>query len=270
MVIDVYQYTMDLPYFPAAGEGSDDSVTGDQWSWTLGQTQYNWLQQTLENSNARYKFVLSHQVTGEATSYGRGGVSAAPYFEWGGLNEDGTWGWDTERPAAEGWDVPIHQLMVDNRVSAYIQGHDHIYAYERLDGIVYLEVPKPDDAGYDWEPYGYGYNEDLYPDAIEILQNSGHIWVMVSPTEAVFDYVRSYLPGDGINGEVAHSFTILPGPKGDVSGDGDVSLQDLVVVLKIIAGNPVTGVNLGGDIDNDGKIGVAEAIYIMRRLAGTP
>ncbi len=39
VVIDEYQYTMNLPYAPScAGEGSDDSVTGDQWSWTLGRT----------------------------------------------------------------------------------------------------------------------------------------------------------------------------------------------------------------------------------------
>jgi uncharacterized repeat protein (TIGR02543 family) len=101
-------------------------------------------------------------------------------------------------------------LFIDNGVNAYIHGHDHIYAYEELDGIAYLEVPKPDDAGYAWEPYGYGYTEDLYPNATAILTNSGHIRVTVSPTEARFDYVRAYLPGDGVNRQVAHSFTIVP------------------------------------------------------------
>ena len=60
VVIDPFQYTMNLPYTPAAGEGSDDPVTGDQWSWTLGKQQYDWLKQTLENSQAKYKFVFSH------------------------------------------------------------------------------------------------------------------------------------------------------------------------------------------------------------------
>ncbi len=59
--------------------------------------------------------------------------------------------------------LPIHQLMVDNGVTIFFHGHDHIYAMEELDGIVYLECPKPDDAGYAWDPYGYGYTEGLYP-----------------------------------------------------------------------------------------------------------
>ena len=72
--------------------------------------------------------------------------------------------------------------MVENGVNVFFHGHDHIYAREELDGIVYLECPKPDDAGYTWEPYGYGHNENLYPNAIVKFQNSGHIRVTVSPS----------------------------------------------------------------------------------------
>ena len=134
-----------------------------------------------------------------------------PYFEWGGKNADGTWGWDTHRPASEGWDVPVHQLMVNNGVTAYFHGHDHMYAWEELDGIAYVECPKPDDAGYTWEPYSYGYNEDLYTHADYQIQNSGHVRVTVSPTNGVtIDYVRSDLTGDGTNGVVANTHTILP------------------------------------------------------------
>jgi uncharacterized repeat protein (TIGR02543 family) len=212
VVIDPYHYTTIWPSEGNGygGEGQDGEAQGDRWDWTLGIEQYLWLKSTLENSNAAFKFVFSHQVTGGNSPYGRGGIETAPYFEWGGKNADGTWGFDTERPAAEGWDLPIHQLMVANGVSAFFHGHDHIYAYEKLDGIVYLECPKPDDAGYDWQPYGYGYTEGHYPNAIQI-QNSGHIRVTVSPDEAAVEYVRSYLPGDGNNGVVAHSFTI-PAP----------------------------------------------------------
>ena len=64
VVIDEFQYTMSLPYTPLAGELSDDEVTGDQWSWTLGLQQYNWLKSTLQNSDARYKFVFSHNMLG--------------------------------------------------------------------------------------------------------------------------------------------------------------------------------------------------------------
>ncbi len=204
VILDPYHYSMVWPAEGGSygGEGMDGEARGTRWDWTLGIKQYLWLKNTLESSNARYKFVFAHQVTGGATTYGRGGISAARYFEWGGRNADGTWGWDAKRPASEGWDVPVHQLMVANNVTAFFHGHDHIYAREMLDGILYLEVPKPDDAGYAWQPYGYGYTEGLYPDAL-MIQNSGHIRVDVSPTGVNVDYVRSYLPGDGTNGVVA-------------------------------------------------------------------
>jgi phosphodiesterase/alkaline phosphatase D-like protein len=251
VVLDPFHYSMTWPNEDGSGyggEGQDGEPSGDRWDWTLGIDQYLWLKDTLENSDATYKFVFSHHVTGGSTSYGRGGIEAAPYFEWGGYNADGTWGWDTERPASEGWDVPIHQLFIDSGVDAFIHGHDHIYAYEELDGIVYLECPKPDDAGYAWEPYGYGYTEGLYPNGL-LIPNSGHIRVTVSPTEATFEYVRSYLPGDGLNGEVAHSFTILadsdntPPEAGDDSATTD---EDTAVIIDVLAND--------GDVDGDSLV----------------
>jgi len=211
VVLDPFHYSKTWPSEGNSygGEGQDGEVSGDRWDWTLGIEQYLWFKNTLEKSNATYKFVFSHHVTGGSTVYGRGGISAAPYFEWGGYNADGTWGWNTKRPASEGWDIPIHQLMVKNGVSAYFHGHDHIYSYEVLDGIVYLECPKPDDTAYDWDDYTYGYNENLYPDGY-VLPNSGHMRVTVTPTVTTVDYVRSYLPGDGTNREIGHSFTINP------------------------------------------------------------
>jgi predicted phosphodiesterase len=229
VVIDPFQYTMNLPYTPAAGEGSDDAVTGNQWSWTLGWQQYQWLKQTLENSNAKYKFVFSHHVTGGITraivgvgaGYVRGGAEAAQYFEWGGKNADGTWGFDTQRP---GWGgVPIHQLMVANKVSAYFHGHDHQYVYEMRDGIVYQEVPSPSMTGagfggiYTVGNYT-GYRTDT------ILPNSGHLRVTVTPTAATVEYVRSNQTG------VSHTYTIAPAVSncpGDFNLDGVVSGDDL-------------------------------------------
>jgi hypothetical protein len=197
VVLDPFHYSMVWPSEGGGygGEGVDGEIGGDRWDWTLGIKQYLWLKHTLENSSARYKFIFAHHVTGGSTPYGRGGISAAPYFEWGGRNADGTWGWDAKRPASEGWDVPIHPLMVAN-----------IYAKEFLDGILYLEVPKPDDAGYAWQPYGYGYTEGLYPDAL-MIQNSGHVRVNVSPEGVTIDYVRAYLPGDGTNEGIADTIS---------------------------------------------------------------
>jgi hypothetical protein len=208
IVLDPFQYTMELPYNPLAGEGSDDQWTGDQWSWTLGKQQYDWLKDTLEGSNAKFKFIFMHHVTGGQLSvssgaggpgYVRGGANAAPYFEWGGHNADGTWGFDTMRP---GWgNVSIHQLLIENGVSAVFHGHDHEYAYEKRDDVVYQEVPQP---GSTW---GFGLYSESDPYTIKVLPSTGHLRVTVTPTEVTVDYVKSSTSSSS-DGVVAYSYTI--------------------------------------------------------------
>ncbi len=59
--------------------------------WTLGKQQFDWFKETIENSNAKYKFVFSHQMVGgiprgitvNTAGYVRGGAERPPYFEWG-------------------------------------------------------------------------------------------------------------------------------------------------------------------------------------------
>ena len=222
MVIDEYQYTMANPYGSAAGEGSDDPASGDQWNWTLGQQQYNWLKQTLENSDSKYKFVFSHHVTGGITrsiagvsaGYVRGGAEAAKYFEWGGYNANGTWGFDTKRP---GWGVdaghpngtPIHQLFVENGVSAYFHGHDHQYVYETRDGVVYQEVPSP---GMTMAGFSGIYTEGTYAEyrTIKMLPSTGHLKISVGASQATVDYISS----SSTAGTVNYSYTIPPNAVG--------------------------------------------------------
>jgi len=276
VVLDPFHYSLTWPndYGEGyGGEGQDGEESGDRWDWSLGIDQYLWLKETLENSNAKYKFVFSHHVTGGATVYGRGGISAAPYFEWGGLNDDDTWGWDEHRPAAEGWDIPVHQLMVENGVDIFFHGHDHIYAREELDGILYIEVAKPDDAGYAWQPYGYGYNEDLYLDADVILPNSGYMRVSVTPQNATVEYVRSYLPGDGENGVVADTIVIgppTPDLLGDVNHDGMVNSTDALIILSGDVGIDISDycpINCG-DPNSDGNVNSLDALLVLRYAVG--
>ena len=127
VVLDPYHYSMTWPGPPGGygGEGQDNEVLGDRWDWTLGIKQYLWFKNTLEQSQAKYKFVFAHHVVGGRTAYGRGGESAVPYFEWGGQNLDGTWGFDEKWQASEGWDQPIHQMMVESNVDAFFHGPDH-------------------------------------------------------------------------------------------------------------------------------------------------
>jgi hypothetical protein len=199
VVIDPFWYTTTKPYVGNTGSGEGDTTgSGDRWDWTLGQTQFNWLKQTLQNSNAKYKFIFAHHMVGGSQDYVRGGANPAHICEWGGYNEDGTtWGWDTRRP---GWgEYPIHQFMADYHVSAFFHGHDHQYAYEKRDGIVYQCLPASGFSGNGFNIYstGSGYT-------IQALPSPGHLRVTVTPTQATVDYIAT------TSGAVNYSYTILP------------------------------------------------------------
>jgi hypothetical protein len=180
------------------------------WDWTIGRTQYDWLKSTLESSHAKFKFVFAHHTRGQ----GRGGVGTAKGFEWGGYDADGiAWSFTGKRP---GWALPIHQLMVANGVQIYFQGHDHLYAKEELDGLVYQEVPMPSDSTY---LIGVTDNGDAYKGIT--LDGAGHIRVSVTPDSARVDFVRSYLPADEnathANRAVAYSYKVSPRVTGVVA-----------------------------------------------------
>jgi predicted phosphodiesterase len=175
----------------------------DNWSMTLGEAQYRWLTKTLETSKAPFKFVFLHHLVGGLGKDVRGGVKPAPFMEWGGKNADGSEGFQQHRP---GWEMPIHQLFVKNGVSIVFHGHDHLFAKEELDGIIYQDVPQPG------HPSGGTRSAEEYGYTGTILGSSGHVRVTVGPKEAKVDYVRSIVPGvtrdDLPNGSVVHSYII--------------------------------------------------------------
>jgi hypothetical protein len=170
----------------------------DWWGITLGDAQYSWFRRTLERNKSKYKFVFAHHVLGT----GRGGVDESDLYEWGGRNKRGDLEFSRQRP---GWELPIHQLMAKHGVTIFFHGHDHLFARQERDGIIYQEVPMPADQGY------ATYNEDRYQSGIK-LPNSGYLRVTVSPERVKVDYVRCFLPKDETDqrhtGEVAYSYTI--------------------------------------------------------------
>ncbi len=178
----------------------------ENWGRTLGAAQYRWLQQTLERSRASLKFVFLHHLVGGVDKNGRGGVEAVPFFEWGGRNLDGSAQFATRRP---GWALPIHDLLVKHRVAAVFHGHDHFYARQEKDGIVYQEVPQPGWAGGERanQATEYGYQSGQF------LASSGHLRVQVAPRRATVSYVRAYRPqdetGERRNQKVGASYELL-------------------------------------------------------------
>lgn len=173
---------VDNPFF-----GGDKR--SDLWTVTHGDAQYQWLKSTLERSTAKYKFVFAHHVMGT----GRGGIEIARLYEWGGRSPNGTDDFAARRPT---WPVPIHQLFVQNRVTAFFQGHDHIWVRQQLDGVTYQSVSEPADPNYSL------FNADAYLTGIK-FPNSGYTRVTVGPSGAQVEYVRMYRTADETNGRVS-------------------------------------------------------------------
>jgi hypothetical protein len=181
VVLDPYWYTVKKP-----------GRNVDNWGWTLGDKQYSWFRDVLQKSNAKFKFVFCHQLVGGGDTEGRGGAEFAKYYEMGGFNKDGTWGFDKKKP---GWEKPIHKLMADANVTVFFHGHDHFFAKQELDGVVYQLVPQPSHPNFKnaGQAESYGYTTG------KILPNSGHLRIAVSESKVTVDYVRTYLAGDETN-----------------------------------------------------------------------
>ena len=195
VVIDPYWHSP-KPVDNALGGG--EKARRDLWEITLGDEQYKWLKKTLESSRAKYKFVFAHHVRGT----GRGGVEQAGLFEWGGKNKKGVDEFARRRP---GWELPIHQLMAANGVTIFFQGHDHVFARQQADGVVYQTLPEPADPNYAL------HNKEAYLSG-DVLPNSGYVRVTVGPEKVRVEYVRSWLPKDATaehpDGEIAFSYEI--------------------------------------------------------------
>lgn len=187
---------------PRSRKGADDN-----WGRTLGRAQYDWLTQTLAASRARFRFVFLHHLVGGATPEGRGGAEAVPYFEWGGRDLDGREAFASRRP---GWPAPIHDVLRKHQVSAVFHGHDHLYAYQERDGIVYQLVPQP---GHSRTDNTRSAEEYTYRSGV-ILGASGILRVRVTPDEAQVEYVRAYPDrnedAQHRTGAVTHRYVIAP------------------------------------------------------------
>ena len=148
-------------------------------------------------------------ANGCTAQHGRGGAEASHWYEWGGRNEDGSPGFAQRRP---GWPLPLHDLLRRGGVRAVFHGHDHFYARQERDGVVYQLVPQPGHPGRRTENVAaeYGYRGG------EILGGAGHLRVTVGPDQATVAFVRAVLPNaerDGWrNGAVAAEYRLAPAP----------------------------------------------------------
>ena len=124
-------------------------------------------------------------------------MEAAQYFEWGGDNADGSDGFAANRP---GWAMPIHDLLVKYEVTAVFHGHDHFYAKQEKDGVVYQMAPQPGTPGNSILDAGkFGYESGTF------LPSAGYLSVHVAPSGVTVEYVQ--VPESGPE-KIADSYTI--------------------------------------------------------------
>lgn len=180
VALDPYRYS------PRPRHGGQE----DRWAFTLGRAQYDWLVRTLQASRARFKFVFTHHLVGGLDRQGRGGAEAVRFGEWGGCDADGRQAFAERRL---GWEAPIHALLARNGVSAVFHGHDHFYARQEVDGIVYQLVPQPGHPGEGSirEAPGYGYKGG------EFQPGAGFLRVSVSSQRVAVAYVRTVPMAEG-------------------------------------------------------------------------
>lgn len=177
VVLDPFTYTTSSP-------------KDDGWQWTLGKVQYDWLSSTLANSKATHKFIyIHHLLVGNATS--RGGVEVAMRNEWGGKNNDGSYGFEQNRP---GWGKPVHQLLLENNVGFVFKGHDHLYVKQELDGIIYQTLPQPSHPGEKIDVKQYGYLSG------KGVGGSGFLRVRTDAKIAFVDFIK-------FDGSIGDSYT---------------------------------------------------------------
>lgn len=188
IVLDPFRYTL---------------ANKDPWQRTLGEQQYNWLKHTLQETKAAFKFVFIHNLVGGVDLKGRarGGSEAAKYFEWGGLDTSGSNTFAANRP---GWEKPIHDLLVSNKVDIVFHGHDHFFAKQDLNGMVYQLVPQPGAMHYGNTNTAaeYGYQNG------KILNGPGYMRIRIEGKTATVEFVQTSIDAKHKNKEVLYRYII--------------------------------------------------------------
>jgi len=172
VVLNVMSYTPDDHPWQKIDTGAD--------TWTLGADQLAWLENTLKQATATWKFMcIHHPVGGKAGNaresvYGRGGGHAARVGE----------------------QAIIHQWMREYGVQFLFYGHDHVFYDLVVDGIHYT---LPGSAGapdaWKFKSLGLGYRSH------RMYKDSGHARVRVSPTGVTVEFVNE-------NGEIINRLDV--------------------------------------------------------------
>jgi len=212
--LDPYLFSTTRPH---NGHG-ETGGSQNGWDWKLGQQQYDWLHDDLTTKNTPYRVLATHHLTScydlPGYWYGRGGIEVAqhsvtgrPSFEWGGEDAAGANQLPTQRAGFT--HGSIHDMLVNEGNQVILKGHDHFYARQQIDDMVYLTLAKPNDtAQHTGDLWGWRFS-CFYPESVTTMfQNSGFLSIAAGAEAATFEYIQTY-PAAG-EGDVIDSFSILP------------------------------------------------------------
>jgi Calcineurin-like phosphoesterase len=167
----------------------DPLIANDHADYVLGDDQKTFLQTTLANSSAPWKFVFAHHLFGGNDAcdngYGRGNANGAHQHDQG----------------------EIQNMMLQYGAQAFFYGHDHVFSVSEADGISYICAGNAG-SGCPWSyiikpcyvPYII-YCDDQIGKVIP-----GHVRVDVTSTAVTISYIKASLESD--NGSVAASYII--------------------------------------------------------------
>lgn len=163
----------------------DPAVLDDNAYYVLGDQQLAFLEDTLANSSATWKFLFAHHLVGGddsiswAQGYGRGGARAAHDHQ----------------------QAVVQDLMVEHGAQAYFFGHDHAFTVGDADGVKYICAGHSSSCPWKDELPGLFGPDDAYPDV-------GHVRIDVTPTQATVAYIQS--TGGAGNGDIVASHVLTP------------------------------------------------------------
>ncbi len=237
--LDPYLFSLTRPH---NGHG-ETGGSQDPWDWSLGQAQYDWLRQDLEQEPSPYSLLALHHLISSYDQpggyYGRGGIEVAewsvagrPSFEWGGQDNSGADKMSMKRPGFSAGS--IHDVLVQGGNQVVFKGHDHFHGRQQLDGMIYVTMAKPDDTGeHTGNLWGWRFNADYPGSETLFAENSGFYSIVADDAGATYEYVQTY-PYPGF-GNVVDSFTLLPAAPTDAT---ELSSSPRLSWIRSVTPNP--------------------------------
>lgn len=204
VVLDILRYNSDYPMSPD--------------EWTLGTRQLLWLDRTLEQSTAPFKFVFAEHLLGGLTGpndcywYGRGQLKSTISGE--------------ITSSFLGEQALVHEILKAHDAQVFFTFHDHVVVYGEKpgpngegEGVTYVVggqggALSPGWAQQDWYRETMDYDEDGVPEyATDVTGTTkrGYFRVTVEPGgQATFEYVRTHTSNAALNGTTVLSFPVSP------------------------------------------------------------